>query len=363
MITNYFCARKGIFEGSLTSYECGSINYENGSIMGYEIMAADFSDFISSEDEINTSATGENTNHIKLHTPKGNIHYKEEILQGPISILEGHYHMQDDVTISGRGDAALLEIQFNLSDNTIAYQGKSGTEHVTPARSGNIVFLSAEENEARIFFRKDVSYNTFDIHLPVSLLNQYAGESRLMDNFITQIGRDTSSMLTQNTISISPAIYNTIQDIKTCAYDGLTRKIYMESKTYELIALIYENVKNQKSGTELSAADQDRIHLAASIIRDNLATPCTIIELAHKVGVNQTKLKTGFKSLFGKTVFDYLQDIRMHQAKRYLLDTQLSVQEIGLLLGYQNTSNFSMAFKKIHGFSPMKLRKNEGAAL
>ena len=341
----------------MEGYECGSIYYEKGSIMGYEILGSDFSDFVSSSDEIYTSINKENINQIKVATPKGNILYKEQVLHQHLSIQESHYHMQDDVNISGRGDTSLLEIQLNLSDKGIFYRDKSNKEHITPARSGNIMFLSAEENQAKILFQKDIPYSTFDIHLPLSVLNRYAGESKLMDSFIAQIHKDISGKFSQNKISISPAIYNTIQDIKTCTYEGLTRRIYLESKAYELIALLYENVENQKHNNELSTADQERIHLAASIIRNNLEKPLTIIELAHQVGINQTKLKTGFKIIFSNTVFGYLQDIRMHQAKRYLLDTQLSVQEIGMLLGYQNTSNFSIAFKKTHGYPPMKLRE------
>lgn len=331
--------------------------------MGYDLIDTDFSDFISSERETGISSSGENISHVKLATPKGNIHYQQQVLEGRLSIVEAHYHMQDDVTISGKGSGDLLEIQLNLSDKAISFNNKQGKELVTPARSGNIAFLPAEENHAKILFEKDVSYSTFDIHLPLSVLDHYAGESEIIDRFLGQIRNSISAMFTRSNISINPAIYNTIQDIKNCVYEGLTRRIYLESKTYELIALLHESAENQKQNNELSPDDQERIHLAASVIRNNLATPCTIIELAHKVGVNQTKLKTGFKAIFGKTVFDYLQGIRMHQAKRYLLDTQMSVQEIGLLLGYQNTSNFSIAFKRVHGFSPMKLREKGNGIL
>ena len=340
-------------------YEYGSVIYENRSIMGYEILASDFSDFLLSVEDIDSSAVGEKGLPIKLTTPKGDIRYNVQTLNEDLSIQESHYYMQDDVTINGKGDAGLLEIQINLSDMAISFHDKSKAAHITPARSGNIAFLAAEDNQASILFQKDISYTTFDIHLPVSLLDRYAGESRLLDGFLTQIHNNISGLLTPNKININPAIYNTIQDIKTCIYEGLTRKIYLESKAFELIALLYEEAENQKEHCTLHPVDQEKIHWAAAIIRDNLENPLTIMELARLVGVNQTKLKAGFKMIFGHTVFGYLQDIRMHQAKRYLLDTQLSIQEIGMRLGYQNTSNFSMAFKNIHGIPPTKIRQKQ----
>lgn len=357
LIINYFCGDKGIPFDRLDVYECGSICYENRSIMGYQILSSELSDFVLTKDEMELTVGDRYTSQIKLATPQGNIAYTEQTIREYLSIIEGHYHMQNEMTISGRGDTSLLEIQFNLSDKAIFYHDKFGKEHITPGRSGNIMFLASEENEARILFEKETSYQTFDIHLPVSFLEHYAGASKLLDNFLALVHKDVSTGLIQNNIRISPAIYNAIQDIKGCTYEGLTRRIYLESKAYEIIALLFEHAENRKDDCELSLADQEKIHLASSIIRDNLEKPLTIIELAHQVGINQTKLKTGFRQLYGNTVFGYLQDIRMHQAKRYLLDTQLSIQEIGMLLGYQNTSNFSIAFKKTHGYSPIKLRE------
>lgn len=324
--------------------------------MGYQIISTELSDFVVPNDPNHTDVVQENTQHHHLATPQGTISYTEKAIREHLSIVESHYDMQREITISGRGDANLLEIQFNLSDKAISYRDKSGVERVTPAHSGNMVFLSAEENEARIFLQKKTSYRTFDIHLPASLLEHYAGASKLLDRFLKNIHRNISTGLAKNNIRLNPSIYNVIQDIRNCTYEGLTRRIYLESKAYEMIALLYEHMENHYGGHELTIADQEKIHFAASIIRDNLEKPFTIIELAKEVGINQTKLKTGFKTLFGSTVFGYLQDIRMHQAKRYLLDTQLSIQEIGMLSGYQNTSNFSIAFKKTYGYPPIKLR-------
>lgn len=324
--------------------------------MGFKIEGADFIDFISSPDEDFPVSTDEEVNEIKLTTPKGDIHYQEQVLREDLSILQGNYLMHDDVTIFGKADVPLLEVQFNLSGNDIFYKSKSRKENITPAMSANVTFLSSDENQADILFEKDIRYNTFDIHLPLSLLNKYAGESRKMDSFLDQIERNISSKLGSGTISINAAMLNTIQDIKNCRYNGLTRRIYLESKVYELIAFIYESAENSEAVHHLSKADLERIQLAALLIRENIESPFTIIELARQVGINQSKLKSGFKTVFGTTVFGYLQQIRMAEARKHLLDTRLSVQEISNLVGYQNMSNFSAAFKNIYGYSPAKLR-------
>ncbi|MFD2967274.1 helix-turn-helix domain-containing protein [Sphingobacterium bambusae] len=289
-------------------------------------------------------------------TPNGPIHFAEQQLREELSIVQGRYELSKHTSIDGAGDGALLEIQFNLSQHDIHYQDNDGRELTSAAQSCNIVYLSVTDNAAKIHFKKDITYDTFDIHLPIGLLDVYAGESKLMDSFIQSIHLDRSSMLSAQRMSIDPKLFNCIVDIKACKLDGLSRKIYLESKVYELIALLTGNAEKSEPVCKLGKEDQERIHHAAILLREHIDSPVTIIELSRLVGINQTKLKYGFRELFGTTVFGYIQEIKMHQAKQELLDTDLSIQEIGYRLGYQNMSNFSIAFKKFYGYSPMKLR-------
>ncbi len=321
--------------------------------MAFRISGSDFSDFVSSPS--GKSADVEESG-LKFITPKGDIYFKEHVLRDRLSIFEASYQMTDDVTISGKGESYLLELQFNLSDSDILFRDKSKASLVTSARSGNITFLPEDENQATILFNRDVAYSTFDIHLPFELLNQYAGESKSMDIFLENMQKGRNCRLAQERIAISPAIFHTIWDMKNCRFEGLSRRIYLESKVYELIALLCERIDKRQTAIGLSAGDQDRIREVAFLISNNIKKPFTILELARMAGMNQTKLKAGFKLIFGDTIFGYLQSIRMRRAKSYLLDTRLSIREIAQLVGYGNTSNFSIAFKKTYGYPPMVLR-------
>lgn len=327
--------------------------------MAFKIDSNDFNDFQETENKMNTELLAIKPEHekdIKFVTPKGDILFHEQSITEELSILEGNYQLHDDVAISGSGDSSLLEMHFNLSNQKIGYIHPSSNKDFASPMSGNITFLSAEDNRAKIDFKKDIVYNTFDVHLPVSVLSKYEGESKAIDQFLNNIQKDTSATIAKGEILIGAKIFGVIEDIKNCIYKGLTRKIYLESKIYELIALSHHNLEYQSEATKLAGADVEKIKYAAQLIRENLDSPFTILELARKVGVNQTKLKEGFKSIFGDTVFGYLQEIRMSKAKNYLTDTSLSIQEISHLSGYQSVSNFSIAFKKIFGYPPTTLR-------
>jgi len=54
----------------------------------------------------------------------------------------------------------------------------------------------------------------------------------------------------------------------------------------------------------------------------------------------------------------------MEAAKLYLADRSMSVTDVGLSLGYAQTSSFTTAFRKMTGWTPMVYRREfEGAAV
>ena len=84
--------------------------------------------------------------------------------------------------------------------------------------------------------------------------------------------------------------------------------------------------------------------------------PPSLSELARIIGINEYKLKRGFKEIFGNTVFGYLSDARLEIAKMDLLENKKTVSEIALELGYSSLPHFSNAFKNKFGVSPAKLK-------
>ena len=95
---------------------------------------------------------------------------------------------------------------------------------------------------------------------------------------------------------------------------------------------------------------------AREYIMNNLETPPGLSELAKIVGINEYKLKRGFKEIFGNTVFGYLSDARLEIAKNDLLESKKTVSGISSELGYSSVQHFSSAFKKKFGLSPNKLK-------
>lgn len=324
--------------------------------MAYKIQGSDFQDFFVDSASL-SDASLEDRQKVLYHTPAGNITFDELESGGGMRIFSGLYGLKEDLEIFGKGDSDLLELQFNLSESPILFRDKNKKERKTAMMSGNLVYLAQEDNQADIFFEKDQLYKTFDIHLPLCFLERYAGESRHLDTLLNHIAGGKSGQLLEEAASINLHTSSVIRDIRNCTFEGLARRIYMESKAFELIAALIAKANAPCEHMHVSKKDAEKIHHTVALIHQNMDAPLTILELSRLAGINQTKLKSQFKQLMGCTIFGYLQQIRMDKAKTYLLETVLSIQEVGYAVGYRNTSNFSTAFKNTYGLSPGEFRK------
>lgn len=152
-----------------------------------------------------------------------------------------------------------------------------------------------------------------------------------------------------------------VQQILNCPYQGLMRRMYLESKALELITLRFEQLlQDSRQTTTKSRLQQDaidRIHLAKDILTANFEHPPSLIELARQAGLNDCTLKRGFREVFGTTAFGYLRDYRIEQARKLLLEDHLNVSEIAHRLGFASYNSLSRGFRKKYGVTPKQYRK------
>ncbi len=104
-------------------------------------------------------------------------------------------------------------------------------------------------------------------------------------------------------------------------------------------------------------SEREKIQDARRIIAQHIDQPHTIRELARKVAMNECYLKKGFKTVTGRTIHEYQQELRIAKAKELLQLQGLSVTDVANTLGYSSISHFSTAFKRVTGLKPCELLK------
>ncbi|WP_299087181.1 response regulator [uncultured Metabacillus sp.] len=92
-------------------------------------------------------------------------------------------------------------------------------------------------------------------------------------------------------------------------------------------------------------------------INEHLSQKITLQDISDYVYMNPTYFCHYFKKQTGKTVFDYITDLRLETAKELLQEQDLKVTEISQLVGYQDSKHFSRLFKQRWGSLPSEFKK------
>ena len=104
--------------------------------------------------------------------------------------------------------------------------------------------------------------------------------------------------------------------------------------------------------------DSRRILKVKNYINENYIYELKLATLADLANMSPSAFSRFFKLHTGRTLSDYIIDIRMGFATRLLLDTNDTIAEVGFNCGYNNLSNFNRIFKRKKGCSPSEFREN-----
>ena len=94
-------------------------------------------------------------------------------------------------------------------------------------------------------------------------------------------------------------------------------------------------------------------------IEQNLYSALTAIQVAKFMGLNPEYLSRVFKAETGKTLYRFIQESKLREAKALLTRTNKSITEIAHDLGYSSIAHFSAAFQRMTGFPPSEYRNRK----
>jgi AraC-like DNA-binding protein len=133
-------------------------------------------------------------------------------------------------------------------------------------------------------------------------------------------------------------------------------RLFYQGKILELLAL-YFSLKKTDTESCPFLNDQEtvrKIKNAKEHLLKSIVDPPGIKELAKIAGLNEYQLKAGFKEIYGNTVFGYLLNHKLDNARVLLDSNKYQVAEVAYKIGYTNPSHFIAAFKKKFGVTPKK---------
>lgn len=139
---------------------------------------------------------------------------------------------------------------------------------------------------------------------------------------------------------------------------------WMSAKFDELLCVGLQILKNSRDLADGDLCDgalpyAERIRRARAILSLEYAQPPSLPKLAQRLGISETRLKSGFKSMNGTTIMQYSVSKRLEAAMLLLKENRYSISEIGSIVGYEDHSAFSRAFRRFSGRSPKDWRRSQ----
>ena len=131
----------------------------------------------------------------------------------------------------------------------------------------------------------------------------------------------------------------------------------------ELLSLFYDLANSGKqrllSTTTLPKGnfeESDRTKLLYDYVQENFQAKLTLEEISNLFSMSTVSFNRFIKKRTGKTFVEYLNDVRIGHASRWLIERDLSISEIAYMCGFNNIANFNRIFKKIRGRTPTQYR-------
>jgi AraC-like DNA-binding protein len=213
-----------------------------------------------------------------------------------------------------------------------------------------------------VVYNRTLELETFGVQFPRELFLQFTqNASDQLQRFAGHIMAGKSIILADQWGAVDPSIQQVIGQVLHNRYTGDLQKLFLLSKSIELLVLCAEPCNLAAGKKEVyikSKADKEKIIAVRDLINERVHCPPNLSEIARMVGLNEYKLKRGFKETFRTTVFGYLTEQRLLLARQYLRDTEKTAAEISYELGYSTPQHFNNSFKRRFGSTPDLIRKN-----
>ncbi|HMO61924.1 MAG TPA: AraC family transcriptional regulator [Ferruginibacter sp.] len=112
------------------------------------------------------------------------------------------------------------------------------------------------------------------------------------------------------------------------------------------------------NGNEHFSYNSRRIEKAYEYMNNNFDKQITLNEVSKLVNMSEVSFSRFFKNRTSITFIDSLNEIRLGNASRMLIDTTHSISEVAYSCGFNNLSNFNRIFKKKKGCTPKEFRES-----
>lgn len=223
-------------------------------------------------------------------------------------------------------------------------------------QEGTVFMTWSEAAHCKALFEGGKDYQALDIFFSRRMVEQL---SVYYPRLKPELLEDFTKRKTRQPLFMTAAVKKVVTEIMDCNYDESTSRFYFDLKVREYLYVLMEGWGHEVvSRYRFAPFEKELVYRAREVLlKDLRKPPLTVRELAREVGLNEFRLKSGFKFFFDMGIFESFQRARMEMARAMLIGTNKPIKEIAGLAGYPRTTNFITAFRKFYGETPGGVRR------
>ncbi|WP_118975036.1 helix-turn-helix domain-containing protein [Taibaiella koreensis] len=295
---------------------------------------------------------------VKYSFPFGDAELVQIAFSG-IYIVYGDIMMQEAKVLhfSMAEEIDLVELHFTLAGSGSLYNEASGSTYNFRQNEYNMHYIPHFEGTGN--YRKDQKYQFFEVHFTKKFFTELAQDSSpMLMEFAGKLAASDLTELVTPSLPMTFAMHQCIREIMGCNQKGGLKLLFLQSKSIELLTLqaqAFEEYHDRNPGACKTEYDKERIHYAREYLLLHAAEPPSLTELARVAGLNEFKLKNGFREIFNNSVFGYLNEYRLQGAREMLLAGG-AIKTVADHFGFSSVQHFSKAFRQQFGLPPGQCR-------
>lgn len=262
-----------------------------------------------------------------------------------VTVVRSRYHPVRDLSLAAlkENDSGTLVLTFG-TDGHSAYEGKDGT--LLSFKAGFTTVSSYRNTIGNRRYQGGDTVSQLRVLIEEPVLDRYVGIDRRRELLAAPGVAELSFGKT------SPALAAQAAALGNLLARPEPSLIDLHANALTLLAEHLRQLRPETPRrTALSDADMERIEKAHDLMVEHMDRDLTVAYLCHEVGLNEFKLKEGFRRLYNTSPHRRLTELRMRRAY-HLLETGCHVAQAAYQVGYRYPNNFSAAFTTFFGRSP-----------
>ncbi|MBY7025122.1 MULTISPECIES: AraC family transcriptional regulator [Clostridium] len=256
--------------------------------------------------------------------------------------ITAHWHNELELIL-------VLSGEFNLKINTDSYNCKEGD--IVLINSESLHYFSTKENESStwnsIVFNMDQLNSTILDNCSVNFITPIINNEFKLPVIIHK------DSLINNELK---CIILNIIDAYNLNYYGFELEIKSLIFKYFSLLFKFNLVEKKTNNTCLNEEKIEKIKIVLKYIQENYNKEIDIITLSDICHYNQYHFMRFFKKHTGKTCIQFIKNYRLEKAASLISNTDLSITEISLEVGFTNISYFIRSFKEKYNKTPKEFK-------